>query len=89
MRCFGHAVGFEHWSAERLFHLVHHFRRQRGAARTDESQVLGALRPLLAGSGQEKMVNGRDRRIPGRAVIAHRPPKREWIEFSRHHHGSG
>jgi hypothetical protein len=39
---FRHAIGLEHRRAERRLEVVHHLRRKRGAARSDESQPLGA-----------------------------------------------
>jgi hypothetical protein len=54
---FRHPVRLQYGDAEHPLHLIHHFRRQRGGARTDEAQAFRTRRPLLPGAGKKKIVN--------------------------------
>ena len=88
VRGFGHAVRLEHRRAERRLEIVHHLRRQRRAARSDEAQLLGAGRLGRAGldAREQQLVQRRHRRIPRRAVIARDAPERQRVELAGHDH---
>jgi hypothetical protein len=84
----GHPVGLQHRGVQAALDLGHQLGRQRGAARAGEAQRPGTGGPLVAGAGQHHPVDGRDRRVPGRPLLAHHRPEAERVERRGHHHGA-
>ena len=84
-----HAVSLEHRNLKQALHLFHNLGRKGRATGAHKPQVLGTGGLLrIAHSGQHKLVNGGDRRIPGDAMLTHHPPERQRVELGRHNHCS-
>ena len=84
----GHAIRFEHRCAKRGFEIAHHLRRKRRAARSNETQSLGAcgLPGCDVVTRQQKLVQGRHGRPPGDAASPGDTPERQRIEPRGHDH---
>ena len=86
VRRLGHAVGLEHRRAECRLEIVHDLRRQRRAARPDEPELGGAggRRRARLDARQQQLMDGRHRRVPGRAEFLGGGPERQRVELARH-----
>ena len=92
VRRLGHAVRLEHRRAKRGLELVHDLRRQRRAARSNETEAFGPGRPsrreIRIGAGEQQLVQRRHCRVPRHAVIPGNPPERQRTELRRHDDGA-
>ncbi len=90
MRRFGHAVRLEHRRSEGRLEIVHHLRRQRRAAGSNEPQLFraGRLARFWIRPRKQQLVKRRHGGVPRGADVLCGAPERQRIELARNDDGA-